>query len=141
MTRRPGPKWIGAVSFQNRREEIKMKTRSVLYSIAIGGFIGAFLCMVFLWASPAKATPVQDSTYLMLLAASDINYGSADAAIAQGHAICVDIDNGYDGEQEAWRVIRYTNVKNIYQARLAVLAAVTAYCPQFDHRGEGRMAA
>jgi hypothetical protein len=109
-----------------------MKTRQILYSIAIGGLIGAGLCQIGI----ARADTLQDAEYLALLSQAGVSYQSSDAAIMQGHAICIDIGNGRNGEQEAQNVLLYTRVDDLNMARNVVIAAVTAYCPQYDHRGD-----
>ena len=44
--------------------------------------------------------------------------------------------DGYDGEQESWRVLAPTALDNIQQSRAFVIASVTSYCPWFDYRGK-----
>jgi hypothetical protein len=43
----------------NRKAERRQKTRQILYSMAIGGLIGAFLTSVFMWK--ASAGPLENA--------------------------------------------------------------------------------
>lgn len=91
--------------------------------------LACFAAGAALVAAPhAHAAPSPDGTYLALLNAGGIGYGSADAAIIQGHAMCYDLDAGY-----AWPAVVNRVALDLPltrgQAVTAVAAAVAAYCP------------
>ena len=79
-------------------------------------------------APHAHAAPSPDGTYLELLARDGIGYGSADAAIIQGHAMCYDLDAGYTWQAVVNRVAMDLPLTR-GQSYAAVVDASVAYCP------------
>lgn len=85
--------------------------------------------MFVLTPAVAHATPNQDGKYLYLLSQSDISYGSADVVIAQGRAMCSDMDEyGYDAGQIVFRAMRYYGLDYDHSVSMTAIA-ITVYCP------------
>jgi hypothetical protein len=95
--------------------------RALLVCVAAGGGLVAA-------NAKAHAAPSQDAVFLEILSENGIGFGSADAAIVQGHAICYDLDQGYSRQAVVNRV--HLDLPLTYgHSAAAVGAAVTAYCP------------
>lgn len=99
----------------------KKRMRWLLACVAAGAIAAAA-------APPAHAAPSPDGTFLELLAADGIGYGSADAAIIQGHAMCYDLDAGYTWQAVVDRVALDLPLTR-GQSYSAVVDASVAYCP------------
>lgn len=99
---------------------MKNAIRATIAAAAIGAAIGT--------AAQASATPSQDGTYLQLLTSHGLTYGSADAAIRQGHAVCNALDNG-TSIGTVIRVVENTLSLTLDQTSWMMAASVVAYCP------------
>jgi hypothetical protein len=90
--------------------------------IALGGML--------LNNADAKADPAD-----LVAWASDHGFtGTTQSVMLRGSLVCADVAEGDNGEQAAQDLWRNTGIQDITDARLFVIAAVDALCPQFDHR-------
>jgi hypothetical protein len=78
---------------------------------------------------PVHADPIDDK-FLAALQAQSITYRSPEAAIAAGHLVCTELDQGQPKSQVAQDVIDQTDL-DPYHAGYFVGASVGAYCPQY----------
>lgn len=100
-------------------------------------------------AIPAAAwvsTPVvhadadQDARFLALAAQHGMTWGSADAAIRQGHAVCQELYAGKPLMDVASDAFIYTDLTSTDMANAFVAISIVVYCPAFS-AGHGEMAA
>lgn len=96
--------------------------------LALAGF-GAILAGTGIgWATDADASPDQDGQYLYAINQAGLTYQSADVAIAQGLAMCHDMELGYDAGQIVERSIRFYGLNFADSVALTAIA-ITVYCP------------
>jgi len=89
-------------------------------AIALMGPLGA--------AAPiARAEPIDDR-FLAALQAQGITYQSPEAAVAAGHLVCQELDQGETPQQVAQDVINVSNL-DPFHAGYFVGASIGAYCP------------
>jgi Protein of unknown function (DUF732) len=79
-----------------------------------------------------RADPIDDK-FLAALQSHGITYRSPEAAIAAGHLVCTELDQGQPKSQVAQDVIDQTDL-DPYHAGYFVGASVGAYCPQYAGR-------
>ncbi|MBV9921912.1 MAG: DUF732 domain-containing protein [Pseudonocardia sp.] len=108
-------------------------------ALAVGA--GAFAAAGALIAAPhAAADPQTDVlAYMALLNAHGIVVSDLPAAVGVGYAVCNAVaTGGLNGEQVATALYaRFpAQIPSMTAARVIVISAVDALCPQFDHRGE-----
>jgi hypothetical protein len=78
----------------------------------------------------ARADPVDDR-FLAALHSRQIDYKSAEAAIAAAHEVCTELINGRTKQDVAQEVMDRSGL-DPYHAGYFVGASVGAYCPQFS---------
>lgn len=78
----------------------------------------------------ARAQPTDDD-FLAALQAKGITYRSGDAAIAAGHLVCSELDQGETPAQVAQDVINNSDL-DAYHAGYFVGASIGAYCPYYS---------
>lgn len=112
-----------------------MRPRVLRRRLALVGF-GAILAGTGIgWgAGVAKADPAD----LTVWASTHGFVGTNQAVILRGSLVCADLAMGYNGEQAAQDLWLHTSIADIGDARLFVIAAVDAFCPQYDRRGTER---
>jgi len=79
-------------------------------------------------AVPADATPTQDGAFLYALGEAGISYGSADAAIEGGRAVCRALDEGFTPTEVANEIHQRKRLPAAAAVDFTV-AAIAAYCP------------
>ena len=72
-----------------------------------------------------------DDDFLAALQSKGITYQSADGAIAAGHLVCSELDQGETPSQVAQDVINNSDL-DAYHAGYFVGASVGAYCPYYS---------
>ncbi|WP_176704372.1 DUF732 domain-containing protein [Mycobacterium malmoense] len=77
-----------------------------------------------------------DSIYLRLLSDAGVTAPTKDKAIANGHLICQQLAQGDPLPSVMAEVDRINPSLGTARANGTVWAAVDAYCPQYDNRGE-----
>jgi hypothetical protein len=87
---------------------------------------GALLGPLGATAPLARAEPIDDR-FLAALQAQGITYQSAEAAIAAGHLVCQELDQGEAPEQVAQDVMNVSNL-DPFHAGYFVGASIGAYC-------------
>jgi hypothetical protein len=96
---------------------------ATLVMLALLGPLGA--------AAPSARAHPNDDEFLAALQAKGITYQSADAAIAAGHLVCSELDQGETPAQVAQDVINNSDL-DPYHAGYFVGASIGAYCPYYS---------
>ncbi len=83
---------------------------------------------------PAALDP--DSIYLQLLSDAGVKAPTREKAIANGHLICQQLAQGSTVDDVKAEVNRVNPSLGVNRSNGTVYAAIVAYCPQYDNRGE-----
>lgn len=85
------------------------------------------------FAGTAAASSVQtaDQAFLGQMQSLGITFASTQDAVRAGHQVCTDLAAGQTPIAVTVQIFRHTNLTPP-QAASVVLAATTAYCPQFS---------
>lgn len=86
---------------------------------------------------PQAALPSDpDSIYLQLLSDAGVKAPTREKAIANGHLICQQLAQGSTVDDVKAEVNRVNPSLGVNRSNDTVYAAIVAYCPQYDNRGE-----
>lgn len=80
--------------------------------------------------------PDPDTEFLAAMDRAQVHMASEAAAIEQGHRVCRSLDSGASVQGVTAKILSISPGLSEPQVRTVVWAAVDAYCPQFDNRGE-----
>lgn len=82
-------------------------------------------------AAPTAHAHPNDDEFLAALQSKGITYNSAPAAIAAGHLVCTELDQGETPGQVAQDVMNNSDL-DAYHAGYFVGASIGAYCPYYS---------
>jgi hypothetical protein len=86
----------------------------------------------FAGAGTASASTA-DSQFIDAIAKIGISYDTPKDAIFDGHLVCSKLDDGTDPDDivASYREVPYLDAPSLKQAQGFVVAAATAYCPEY----------
>ncbi|WP_368834367.1 DUF732 domain-containing protein [Mycobacterium intracellulare] len=87
---------------------------------------------------PPLPAPDPDTEFLAAMDRAQVHMATEPEAINQGHQVCRSLDKGASIQGITAQILSVSPGISEPQVRSVVYAAVDAYCPQFENRGEHR---
>lgn len=86
--------------------------------------------------TPPVAAPDPDAIYLQMLSDAGVKAPTAEKAIANGHLICQQLAQGNTVQDVVSEVGQVNPSLDAARSQGTVYAAIDAYCPQYENRGQ-----
>jgi hypothetical protein len=113
----------------HRMTTTQLRSPNPVRSLLAVTFLLVVLSSVAGVAAPTANADAVDNNFLTALSSNGINFASGQNAIAAGHQVCDELDQGRQASDVANDIMNQTNLDG-YHAGFFVGVSIAAYCPR-----------